>query len=538
MSKFLSLLKATMSGGLELFSYHGKTKQTQRTVPILLAILMSIAMLIGAIVFVSSFIEEGIDTVIILPLYMMATVIIILTEGINKSSDLLFKPHDNDTLLAMPLKKSTIILVRIIKFYIFELLYCLIFLLPAIIAYAVSTEVTASYPLVALIVLLLTPIIPIVLSCLAGLFISAISTKFKHTSLLQTILSLAIVLASALILLATNTLSGTEGSSVLSISNTITEYYYPASAFVSLVADFNFVQLTIFVLVNSILLAATIFLISHYYFKIISRIAIIKHTERINQKYNFSRHSQTFAIIKKELIKYFSTPVLIVNTATGLALFLIAVGALCFKYDDIVAAITASVEDFPLTPDELRTYLPTVTFIMIAFASLMTFIAATMISLEGKAYNTLKTMPVSGVKVIMSKVLAATILIVPLTIAGGITMSIRFEFGIINTILILVAAIVMTLVTELIGILVNLKYARFDSENDAVAVRQSASILVATFSGLGMFLLTISFTTAAVFLAGQTVGLVMIDAAFVVIAVYLCIAVATRGEEKYTKLSA
>ncbi len=538
MNKFISLLKATMSGGLELFSYHGKTKQTQRTVPILLAILMSIAMLIGAIVFVSSFIEEGIDTVIILPLYMMATVIIILTEGVNKSSDLLFKPRDNDTLLAMPLKKSTIILVRIIKFYIFELLYCLIFLLPAIIAYAVSTEVTASYPLVALIVLLLTPIIPIVLSCLAGLFISAISTKFKYTSLLQTILSLAIVLVFALLFLTANTSSGAEGNSVLSISNTITEYYYPASAFVSLVADFNFVQLTIFVLVNSILLAATIFLISHYYFKIISRIAIIKHAERINQKYNFSRHGQTFAIIKKELIKYFSTPVLIVNTATGLALFLIAVGALCFKYDDIVAAITTSVEDFPLTPDELRTYLPTVTFIMIAFASLMTFITATMISLEGKAYNMLKTMPVSGVKVIMSKVLAATILIVPLTIAGGITMSIRFEFGIINTILILVAAIVMTLVTELIGILVNLKYARFDSENDAVAVRQSASILVATFSGLGMFLLTISFTTAAVFLAGQTAGLAMIDAAFVVIAIYLCIAAATRGEEKYAKLSA
>ena len=436
MSKVFSLLRATMSGGLELFNYHGKTKQTQRTVPILLAILMSIAMLIGAIVFVSSFIEEGIDTVIILPLYMMATVIIILTEGINKSSDLLFKPRDNDTLLAMPLKKSTIILVRIIKFYIFELLYCLIFLLPAIIAYAVSTEVTASYPLVALAMLLLTPIIPIALSCLVGLFISVISTKFKHASLLQTILSLAIVLVFALLFLTANTLSGAEGNSVLSISNTVTEYYYPASAFVSLVADFNFVQLTIFVLVNSILLAATIFLISHYYFKIISRIAIIKHAERINQKYNFSRHSQTFAIIKKELIKYFSTPVLIVNTATGLALFLIAVGALCFKYDDIVAAITTSVEDFPLTPDELRTYLPTVTFIMIAFASLMTFITATMISLEGKAYNTLKTMPVSGVKVIMSKVLAATILIVPLTIAGGITMSIRFEFGIINTILI------------------------------------------------------------------------------------------------------
>ena len=93
-------------------------------------------------------------------------------------------------------------------------------------------------------------------------------------------------------------------------------------------------------------------------------------------------------------------------------------------------------------------------------------------------------------------------------------------------------------ITELIGILIDLKYARFDAESDAVVVKQSAGVMVATFLGLGMTLLTISLTFATVFLTGQTVGLLIMDAIFVIISLFLCFAVATRGEEKYLKLNA
>ena len=537
MSKLISLLKATMSGGLQLFNYRGKTDRSRRTMPLLLALLVGVLMLLSANSLTGELKGSGAEAAI-LPLYTLITSVIIIMEGVYKSGDLLFSPRDNDTLLAMPIKKSTIVFARIIKFYLFEMIYCLIFLLPAIIAYAMNCEVAPTYYLVAFTMLLLVPVIPIAISCIFGLLSSAVSAKSRHKALIQIIFSFIVLFGFAAIILMVNTTPSLDGRSIAALSDKLSVYYYPASAFTTLVTDFNVWQYFIFILINLVVLAATVFLISRFYFQIITRLSMVKKARSANtQKYIFTKHSQTFAMVRKELNKYFHTPVLLMNTAVGLVLFLVAVGALCIQYDNLVSSLLSS-EDFPLTADQIHSFLPSVAFAMVAFASLMTFITTTMISLEGKAFNLLKSMPISGKKVILAKVLAAMLLIVPVTALGAITMFIRFQFGLLDIILVLLAVIAIPLVTELIGILIDPKYARFDSESDAVVVKQSAGVMIATFLGLGMVLFTISLTFAVVFLTGQVPGLIIMDAIFVIVSLFLLLAATTRGEEKYQKLTA
>lgn len=536
MSKLSSLLKATMSGGVQLFKYQAKTERSRRIMPLLLALLVGVMMLFSATAMTAELKVDGAETTI-LSLYTIITTIIIVMEGVYKSGDLLFKPRDNDTLLAMPIPKSTIVLARIIKFYLFEMLYCLIFLLPAIIAYAINVEVGASFYLVAITMLILVPVIPIAVSCIVGLITSAISARFRHKNFLQIVFSFVILFAFAAMILMANTASDFDSRSFAALSDGIAAYYYPASAFVELATDFNFWSYLIFVAINLAVLAVTVLVIGRFYFQIVTRMSTVKRAERASVKYHFVKHSQTTAMVKKELTKYFNTPVLLTNTAVGLVLFIVAVGALCVQFDDIAASLASS-EGFPLTVDEMHSYLPSVAFAMVAFASLMTFITTTMISLEGKAFNLLKSMPISGKKVIMTKVLAAMLLIVPVTLLGVLMMFVRFQFNLLDGILVLVAVVVTPLVTELIGILIDLKYARFDAESDAVVVKQSAGVLISTFLGLGMVLFTISLAFVLVFVAGQTAGLLMLDAIFAIVALFLYFAIATRGEEKYMKLVA
>lgn len=538
MSKLFSLLKANLAGGIQLFNYQTNQKERSgRAVPFLLALLVGVMMLFSSIVMADELKEEG-QTSVLLSLYTIVTTVIIIMEGTYKSGDLLFRPRDNDTLLAMPIKRSTIVLMRMIKFYIFEMVYCLIFLLPAIIAYALNTATDISFYLVAITMLIIVPIIPIAISCVVGLVVSGIAGRFKHRVFLQVILSFAFLFALAILVVWLNTTSDFDGRSLITFSNNISRYYYPASAFVSLAANFDLWQYLLFVAINLAVLALAVIVISQFYFKIVNRMSVTKLSKNTAKAYGFRRHGQTFAMIRKELNRYFSTPVLLVNTAMGLVLFLVAIGVLCFRYDDFVSMVMSSVENFPLTTEEVKSYMPSVAFILVAFASLMTFITATMISLEGKAFNLLKSMPISGKKVLMTKVLAAMLLIVPVTAVGSIVMFVRFQFSVLDMTLILVAVIALPLVTELIGILINLKYANFDAESDAVVVKQSASVMVATFLGLGMTLVTFALAFVTVFLAGQTAGLIMLDAIFVVCASFLILAVATRGEEKYLKLTA
>lgn len=538
MSKLFSLLRATMSGGIQLFNYRAnKKEQSGRAVPYLLAIMVGVMMLFSAVALAAGLKEEGRPQVL-LSMYTITTTIIIVLEGTYKSGDLLFRPRDNDTLLAMPIKRSTIVLARMIKFYVFEMAYCLIFLLPAIIAYALNVEVGATFCLVAITMLILVPVIPIVVSCVVGLITSAFSSRFRHKTFWQVILSFVFLFVMAILVLKLNVASDFDGHSIIALSDKLTEFYYPAAVFYRLATTFDIWQYLSFIALNLAVIALAVILISRFYFSIVTRMDVTKLAKNNRNDYKFVRHGQTLAIVRKEINRYFSTPVLLMNTAIGLVLFLVAVGALCFKFEDVVNYLISSTEEFPLTTDEAQMYLPSIAFILVAFASLMTFITATMISLEGRAFNLLKTMPISGVKVIMTKVLAAMLLIVPVTLAGCIVMFARFQFGVLEMLLVLIAVIAMPFVTEMIGILINLKYARFDSENDAVVVKQSASVMTATFIGLGMVLLTVGLTIAIVLLAGQTVGLLIIDAVYVIVALFLYLAIVTRGDGKYLKLAA
>lgn len=537
MSKTFSLLKASMSSGLQLFKYQGKTERSRRAIPILLGTLIGVIMLFSANTLVFDLKEDGAATTI-LSLYTIVTSAIIVMEGIYKSSDLLFKPKDNDFLFSLPISKSTIIFTRIFKFYIFELLYCLIFLLPAIIAYIINVDAQPSFYLVAITMILFIPIIPIAVSCIIGYISTSISSRFKHRSILQVVLSFVALIAMSLLLFAANSSTESDGRAFIAAVNHITAYYYPAAAFVNLATNFDFLQYLLFIVINLLVIATTVAVISWFYFKVISRLGIIKQTIATSSKYNYAKHSQTFALIKKELNRYFSTPVLLTNTAFGLVLFIVAVILLCINYDEMVGQMMSSVENFPLTADEIHSLLPSANFVMVAFASLLTFISSTMISLEGKTFNFLKSLPISGHKVIMIKVLTAMLLVVPFTALGSIIMFIRFQFGLVEMLLILIAVITTALVTELIGILIDLKYARFDNDNDAVTVKQSAGTMVSTFVCLGIFLVTISLTLGLVLIIGQTPALIIIDAIFTIVSAFLYFVIATRGDAKFSKLIA
>ena len=536
MSKLGSLLKATMSGGLRLFNYQAKAASTKRVMPLFLGVLIGLIMLVNASTMTTELARDGAQAAI-LSLYTLVTTIIIVMEGSYKASDLLFKPRDNDVLLAMPIKRSTIVLARMIKFYLYEMVYCLIFLLPAVIAYAMNTEVGVVFWVTAITMLVLVPVIPIAVACMIGLIIAAVSGRFRHKTFLQVALSFMVMFATVGLVFAMNTTSDFDGQSMVAVSNTVTRVYYPAATFVNLARNFDVWEYLIFVVINLAVVGLTVLLVSRFCFKIITRLDTVSRSEKAGVKYSFVRRSQTTAMVRKEMTRYFNTPVLLMNTAMGLVFFAIAVWILCFKFDDLANSLVSSGKDFPLTVEEIRALMPGVTFAMVAFASLLTCITATMISLEGKAFNVLKALPISGKKVLTSKVLAAVLLIVPVTLIGWLVMCFRFEFGVLDAILVLIGVVAMPLVTELIGILINLKYPRFDADNDTVVVRQSASVMVATFLGLGMVLVTISLTFATIFLAGQTVGLLIMDAIYVIVALFLYFAVAMRGDEKYMKLT-
>ena len=537
MSKLSSLIRASMSEGMQMMPYRFHGERAKRFLPFILAALVSLSVFGSAYVMMEDLRESG-TVWTVLAVFVLATTVLTVMEGVYKTGDLLFRCHDNDMLLAMPIRRSTIVAMRILKFYLFEMLYCSIFLVPAIIAYALNAPVDASYILVAVMMILFLPAIPIAVSCVIGAISSGITARFQQRSFLQVLVSLGSLLVIVAMVLAINAASGFNGTTMEAIGGRTVEMYYPARVFVRLVTEFNLWELIQFILISVVVIAVTVFVIGKFYFQIVTRINVVARKKGVDiSKLEFKRRSQTGAMIRKELIKYFNTPVLLANTAIGLVIFVVGVVVVSLKFDDIVGSIAAN-EEYPLSMEQLKAYVPCVTFALVAFTSLLTFITTTMLSLEGKAFNLLKTLPISGKKVLMTKVAAAMILIVPITAIGSLVMWARFGFGFIDFLLVLVAVVAVPFVTEMIGIMTDLKYARFNYDSDAEVVKQSPGVMISSFLGLGLTMVTLSLLLGCVILLGQTVGLLIVDIVFVWVAAILYATLSTSGEKKYMKLSA
>ena len=135
---------------------------------------------------------------------------------------------------------------------------------------------------------------------------------------------------------------------------------------------------------------------------------------------------------------------------------------------------------------------------LICCTSFMTSITSSMISLEGKSFNILKSLPIKPYKIIQSKVMTAILIMLPWILIGDIIIFVRFGFDLLSIVFVLVASIILPLIAETIGIIINLKYPRMDAQNDTEVVKQGMSSSLSIFTGMLLIGLTCFYIYKAI----------------------------------------
>ena len=486
MKKLFSLIKACMSSDMNLFIINNKNKKkgkkSSKALPIFIYIFLMFLFFAYSNMFMEYLENTSLEFVTI-TLFIFLSFILIQVEGIYKTSSLLFNCKDDDMLLSLPIKRSTVLFVRIFKFYVFEFLYNTVFVLPAMIAYAMRVDVSWSFYLVSFIALLLLPIIPIAISCIIGVIISSFSSRFRFKNIAQIVFTSLFFVGLMYVSFNLTNIIKDLAASASSINDIITGLYYPAGGYNNLIMNFNVMDLLIYVGIHLGIFIVVVFLISKVYFRINTRIKSVK-SKTGNKKYTIKTNSVMGALVKKELNRFIGSPVFITNAGFGLLLFIILAIVIVFKFD-MFASILSS-QGVSITIEQAKAYTPALLFGLVLFASFMTSITSSMISLEGRTFNILKSLPVSSEKIIYSKILMSTIVMVPCILIGDIIIFLNFDFNILEILMILVASVVLPLISGLIGIIMNIKYPKMDAINDSEVVKQSMSATVAVFLGMGL----------------------------------------------------
>ena len=489
MNKILSLLRANMSEGMNIFKINTKKKNTISKVllPVFLCFTMMSMMYSYAQLTIEQ-LEPVNMQFVVLSLFIITTSILTIIEGIYKTGSLLFNCKDDNLLFSLPIGKSTVLFLRIFKFYIFELMYNSIFLLPAMIVYAVHTNPGITYYVVSLIGVLLFPIIPILMSCIIGSIITFVSSNFKGKNIMQTLITIIILLGVLYFSFNTNQLISNLAQNASNINNVITKMYYPARAFIELVLNFSIIKLVKFIVIHLGLAFITIALIGKIYFNINSNIKLIKLGKK-EKNYKIKTNTQINALIKKEFNRFINSTVFVTNAFFGIIIFIIGCIAISIKFDSLAESV---IQTLPvLTLDNIYGFIPILLFGFVCISCFMTSITSSMISLEGRSINLLKSLPIKPYTIVTSKVLTALLAMIPFIILGDIVIFIRFKFDLLNILLILIASFVLPLLSETIGIIVNLKYPKLDAKNDTEVVKQSMSSAISVFIGMAFVAATI-----------------------------------------------
>ena len=272
------------------------------------------------------------------------------------------------------------------------------------------------------------------------------------------------------------------------INDVVVKLYYPVGAYISLVNNFEIGTLLIYIFSHIAIFAIVICILSTCYFKINSTFKkeTVKHHK--NATYVIKSRSRARAFVHKELNRFLTTPVFITNAGIGLVIFVLLCILASLKFDSVMASMLK--ENAEISIDMIKSYLPLALFGLVVFSSFMTSITSSMISLEGKAFSLLKSFPIRSDKIVMYKVFTALLIMIPCLFLGDLIVFIRFGFSIIDMLLILLASMILPLLTQLIGIIINLKYPKVDATNDTEVVKQSMSSFISVLIGMGLLGLT------------------------------------------------
>ena len=120
MKKILSLLKACMTSDMNIFKIRQKKDNNKNSfmLPLFLSFVFMFAIWSNANMIFEKLAPMNLQ-VLVIPLVVFGTSIMVIVEGVYKTGSLLFNCKDDQLLLSLPIKRSTVLFVRIFKFYLF-----------------------------------------------------------------------------------------------------------------------------------------------------------------------------------------------------------------------------------------------------------------------------------------------------------------------------------------------------------------------------------------------------------------------------------
>ncbi len=447
------------------------------------------------------------DALYILPtLVVTASSLLTLFQSVTYTKALIFLPKDHDMLFSLPIKGETIVAAKLMTLYVLDLISTMAFLLPCAVCYTVFGGFDLYFLVSFLIMSFFVPLIPILVAAMISAVVSLIASRFRRAKLVG---SIFYVLFFVGVMLGSMTLStnATEDPAQMmealqGAAARMEQIYPPVKLFSEGVLG-SISSALLFVGISLLAFAVVSLVFGKCYAKFHEFFA--PRSYRVAYKLKKAASGVKLALLKKDARRIISSPGLLVNQGAGL----------------LMAVIFAIM--FPLQfggeeggMDILMTMLP----YLFAMGAAMSCLTNTAISLEGKAFPLLKSLPVSANTILEAKLLLHIVVCFPVLFLCSLITSIVLDFSLMQTILTVLVPLLYSYNTGIVGLFVNLKKYKFDWQTEMAVAKNSIPVTVTLFGGMFFAMIPLILSIVA-----YTMSISLVVFGFIVCAVALLLAV-------------
>ncbi|HHT86663.1 MAG TPA: hypothetical protein GXZ61_03210 [Clostridiales bacterium] len=398
---------------------------------------------------------------------------IMFISSIFTAQTQLFESKDNDLLLSLPVPPSYLLLSRIFILFVIGFFLHIIVFVPSLVVYLMKYSLSVSQLICYFVIFLALPFFSLAFASLCGWLLAAITSRMRSRTLFTMIMSLLFFAVYFYINAQVQSYIQYITSQGEAIAEAIQGSIFPLFWLGSAIAEGNFLYLLLIVLFCVVPFALVYYIILKNFIKIAttkSGSAQIAYVERA-----FKLRSAKHALLRKELSRYTSSAMYMLNSSLGLLFGIIGAVFLAIKADDLLRIASK------MAIDEL--YIGVIAAVALCGLSTMNLISAPSISLEGKSLWIPQSLPVPARDVLLAKAKLQMVISIPAMLITQIIIAFALQLPLEYNFVLFALPLVFTVFAAFFGLYINLMFPKFDWVSETVAVKQSASILL-TMLGL------------------------------------------------------
>lgn len=412
--------------------------------------------------------------------------VICLGMTVYQGTSILFSSEDFNIVMPLPIKMSEMVTAKIITLYVSNLFLTLGFMLPAMGIYVWHQSPGFLFYLYGIIALVATPMVPIIIGVVLSVIISMISTRFKYKNFISIVLMVIVFggimsFSFGMMGMGEKSLNVMGDNLLKNIGPMINKIYPMTPLFVSALCDYSFLDVLGLVSISLGSFGLFVAIIGPRF----GAIHTMLNTSKTTKDYRMSKLETTsplIAMYKRELRRFISSPMYVMNASFGSIMLVIMSAALIFKQKDFVEVIG----HIP----ELAEIVPFIVCMTLAIAIVTTDTTAISLSMEGKYFGLLRSYPISVMDIFLAKIMVNLTVTLPVVVIVVPIMGIVCQMSALEILGSYLFSAMYALLGAMFGMIVNLVFPKLEWDHETVVIKHSIASLLGVLGGIPLVLLS------------------------------------------------